>query len=281
MLVLEQVSYRYAGAPRPAIRDVGLQLAEGEVVGLCGASESGKTTVCLVASGLAPRTIRGTLAGRLLVDGLDVAERPMHELVARVGICFQDPTTQLSGVSGTVYEEVAFGPMNLGLPRGEVVERTEAALEALHIVELARRDPGRLSGGQMQLVAIAGLLALRPGHLILDEPTAELDPAGAVLVADAVAALAAGGASILVAEQRTDLLARICHRVVALRDGRIELEGPASDVLGDPRLGELGVAEPSGVRLRRSVERAGLETGRLDGLLDGTVAQMGTEGAPA
>src|SRR6266542_4844394 len=165
MLELESVSYRYAGAAAPSIVDVGLRLAASEVVGLCGASESGKTTVCLVASGLAPRAIRGTLAGRLLIDGEDVQERPMHELVSRVGICFQDPTTQLSGVTSTVYEEVAFGPMNLGMPRAEVITRTEQALERMRITDLASRDTNRLSGGQMQLVAIAGLLALRPDHL--------------------------------------------------------------------------------------------------------------------
>lgn len=282
MLALENVTYRYAGAPQPSIHDVSLQLAETEVVGLCGPSESGKTTVCLVASGLAPRTIRGTLHGRVFIDGVDAAGQPMHELVSRVGICFQDPTTQLSGISGTVYEEVAFGPMNLGLPRDEIVERTEAALEALRIGDLARRDPNRLSGGQMQLVAIAGLLAMRPTHLILDEPTAELDPAGATLVADAVAGLAADGASILIAEQRTDLLARVCHRVVALRDGRIDLEGPALEVLTQPRLIELGVAEPSAVRLRRLIAEAGLDIGRLERALEGSPARDAwTAGEPA
>lgn len=282
MLALENVTYRYAGAPQPSIHDVSLRLAETEVVGLCGPSESGKTTVCLVASGLAPRTIRGTLHGRVFIDGVNTAGQPMHELVSRVGICFQDPTTQLSGISGTVYEEVAFGPMNLGLPRDEIVERTEAALEALRIGDLARRDPNRLSGGQMQLVAIAGLLAMRPTHLILDEPTAELDPAGATLVADAVAGLAAHGASILIAEQRTDLLARVCHRVVALRDGRIDLEGPALEVLTQPRLIELGVAEPSAVRLRRLIAEAGLDIGRLERALEGTPARDAwTAGEPA
>ena len=269
MLTLESVTYRYAGALRPAIREVDLELAATEVVGLCGPSESGKTTVCLVASGLAPRTIRGALEGRLRIDGEDVAGRPMHELVSRVGICFQDPATQLSGVSATAYEEVAFGPMNLGLPLAEIVARTEEALEALRIGDLARRDPSHLSGGQMQLVAIAGLLAMRPAHLILDEPTAELDPAGTRLVADAIGRLAADGRSILIAEQRTDLLARVCHRVAVLSGGRVTLEGPARDVLANPRLKELGVAEPSAVRLRRRVGQAGLDIGRVERALEG------------
>jgi energy-coupling factor transporter ATP-binding protein EcfA2 len=234
MLALESVTYRYAGAPRPSLHDVSLELHEGEVLGLVGASEAGKTTLCLVASGLAPRTVGGTL------------------------IAFASPATQLSGVAATVYEEVGFGPMNLGVPRPELIARIEEALDALRIEPLADRDPAQLSGGQQQLVAIAGLLALRPAHLVLDEPTAQLDPAGTALVAEALAGLAANGASILVAEQKTDLLAGICSRVVALDGGRVVLDGIAAEILADPRLTRLGVAPPAAVRLRRAAAEANL-----------------------
>jgi energy-coupling factor transporter ATP-binding protein EcfA2 len=258
VLALDSVTYRYAGATRPSLRDVSLTLDDGEVVGLAGPSEAGKTTLCLVASGLAPRTVGGTLTGRLLLEGEDAAPMPMHQLAGRIGIAFANPATQLSGVAETVYEEVAFGPMNLGVARDEVIRRTEAALAALRIGHLAPRHPARLSGGQQQLVAIAGLLALRPGLLVLDEPTAQLDPAGSRLVADALARLAGGGASILVAEQKTDLLARICHRVVVLANGSVALDGSTAEVMEDPRLESLGVAAPADVRLRRAAEAAGL-----------------------
>ncbi|MDQ3492503.1 MAG: energy-coupling factor ABC transporter ATP-binding protein [Chloroflexota bacterium] len=264
MLTLDSVSYRYAGADRPSLYDVDLQLADGEVVGVVGASESGKTTLCLVASGLAPRAIRGTLSGRLLIDGQDVVDARMHELMAHTGVCFQDPATQLSGVTGSVFEEVAFGPMNLGLPLDEVLSRTQGALVVLGIDHLSERDPARLSGGQMQLVAIGGLLAMRPAHLILDEPTAQLDPAGTLLVADALASLASRGTSILISEQKTDLLARICDRVIALEQGRIQLSGPADATLAAPALESLGVAAPSAVRLRRSASVAGVDPARIE-----------------
>ena len=171
----------------------------------------------------------------------------------------QNPATQRSGVAETVYEEIAFGPANLGVPLDELIERTESAMAALRIEQLAERDPARLSGGQQQLVAIAGLLALRPQHLVLDEPTAQLDPAGTDLVAEAIARLAADGASILLAEHKTDLLADIATRVVALDAGRVTLDGTARDVLGNPRLEELGVAAPSRVRLERLAAAAGVE----------------------
>jgi energy-coupling factor transporter ATP-binding protein EcfA2 len=264
VLSLDGVRYRYAGAARPSLLDIDLEVGSGEVVGLTGASEAGKTTLCLVASGLAPRAIRGELVGRVLLDNDDTAALRMDEMVTRVGICFQDPATQLSGVCGTVYEEVAFGPMNLGLPREEIVARTEGALSALAIAKLAARDPARLSGGQAQLVALAGILAMRPGHLILDEPTAQLDPQGTELVAEAVASLAAAGSSILIAEQKTDLLERVCQRVVVLAGGRIVMDGPGGVVLTDPRLPGMGVAPPSSVRLRDAVAGAGLDPALIE-----------------
>jgi energy-coupling factor transport system ATP-binding protein len=260
---LEGVGYRYAGATAAALLDIDLELRDGEVLGLTGASEAGKTTLCLVVSGLAPRTVGGQILGRITLDGEDVDAWPMHRLSQRVGIGFQNPSTQLSQVSDTVFEEVAFGPMNLALPRDEVVDRTWTALETLRIGVLAERDPRRLSGGQQQLVAIAGLLAMRPEHLVLDEPTAQLDPAGSRLVADAISRLATDGASILVAEQKTDLLGAICARTIVLGAGRVALQGRTADTLADPRLGELGVAEPSGVRLRRAAAAAGLRDERL------------------
>ena len=270
MLTLDSVSYRYAGARRAALRDVSLELGDGEVLGVIGASEAGKTTLALVASGLAPRAIGGMLRGRLLIDGQDVAAARMHELAARVGIGFQNPGTQLSGVTETVFEEVAFGPMNLGVPRSEVIARTWEALAGLRIDHLTERDPARLSGGQQQLVAIAGLLALRPAHLVLDEPTAQLDPAGTRLVADALATLAAAGTSICVIEQKTDLLARLADRVAVIDGGTVAFVGPSADVLADPRLIDLGISAPSAVRLRRAADAAGLEAPqrhRLDAAL--------------
>ncbi|MGH2512046.1 MAG: energy-coupling factor ABC transporter ATP-binding protein, partial [Candidatus Limnocylindrales bacterium] len=168
MLHLDGVGYRYAGYARPVLHDIDLTLHDGEIVGVTGANESGKSTLCLVASGLAPGSIGGSLSGRLTIDGTDMAGRPLYELSTRVGIGFQNPATQLSGVTGSVFEEIALGPMNLGLPARETVERTKAAMAILGIEGLREREPRRISGGQAQLVVIASLLAMRPAHLVLD-----------------------------------------------------------------------------------------------------------------
>lgn len=258
-LQLHSVGYRYAGADGNALSGVELEFSGGEVIGVAGASEAGKSTLCLVAAGLAPGTIGGHLSGTAHIDDLSTADAPAHLLAQRCGILFQHPATQLSGTAPTVWEEVALGPRNLALPLAEVVARTWAALRLLDIEALAERDPHRLSGGQMQLVALASVLAMQPAYLILDEPTAQLDPAGTELVARAVGGLREGGTSILIAEQKTDLLATLCDQLLVLVEGRPVRHGPAAEVLADERLAGWGVAPPAPVRLRRALSAAGVE----------------------
>lgn len=258
-LVLDGVTYRYAGSARPALDSIDLSIGPGEVVGVVGANEAGKSTMCLVAAGLAPATIGGRLEGRVTIDDLVTASARPHELAQRCGVLFQNPVTQLSGTAPTVWEEVAFGPRNLGLPLGLIVERVESALRALAIAELAPRDPRRLSGGQAQLVALAGMVAMRPAYLVLDEPTSQLDPLGTKLVGAALVDLLADTETgILVVEHKTDLLSEIAQRVVVLADGRIAATGPTADILADPRLAEWGVEAPSAIRIGRAARAAGV-----------------------
>jgi energy-coupling factor transport system ATP-binding protein len=253
MLELNGISYRYAGYANEVLHDVDLRLDDGEIVGVVGPNEAGKSTLCLVASGLAPASIGGSLRGKLTIDGVPTTGLATHELAERVVIGFQNPNTQRSGIAATVFEEIAVGPMNLGLPVTETVQRTREAISRLRLEPIVRRDPQRLSGGQSQLVAIASLLAMRPRHVILDEPTAQLDPAGTQLVGDALRALAEAGTSLLIAEHKTDLLDGLCTRIVAIDGGQIVLEGRTSAVFEDAALVELGVEPPSRVRLSRAI----------------------------
>lgn len=259
MLELRDATYRYAGYAKPAIRNVSLRLDAGEIVGLVGANEAGKSTICLVASGLAPASVGGGLDGTLTIDGEPMKGRPVHELAERVAIGFQDPATQRSGIAATVFEEVALGPMNLGLPARETIGRVRASLALLRIEDLAERDPTRLSGGQGQLVAIASLLAMRPRHIILDEPTAQLDPEGTRLVAAALRDLAAVGTALLIVEHKMDLLDGLCDRVAVVAEGRVVAEGPAGAILADERLEAWGVEPPSRIRLSRALAARGLD----------------------
>jgi len=259
MLQLTGVSYRYAGYKNEVLHDIDLRLADGEIVGLVGPNEAGKSTLCLVASGLAPASVGGSLRGELTIDGQATAGWSTHELAERVVVGFQNPNTQRSGIAATVFEEIALGPMNLGLDVPETVERTREAIGLLRLEGIIRRDPTRLSGGQSQLVAIASLLAMRPRHVILDEPTAQLDPAGTRLVGEALRSLAATGTSLLIAEHKTDLLDGLCSRIVAIDGGRIVTNGSPAAVFDDPRLMEIGVEPPSRARLSRALAAGGFD----------------------
>lgn len=257
-VTLAGATYRYAGATRVALDNVSLDVLPGRVTGVVGATESGKSTLCLVASGLAPGSIGGKLEGSVVIDGVDTRTMPSHEAPQKCGVLFQNPTTQLSGTAQTVWEEVAFGPRNLGLTIHEIVERVSWALAITRIEPLAARDPNLLSGGQAQLVALASILALRPAYLVLDEPTSQLDPFGTRLVGGALVELAREpGTGILVVEHKTDLLAGMADDVVALDGGRVVLRGPARDVLSDPHLASIGVAPPSVVRIERALTATG------------------------
>jgi energy-coupling factor transport system ATP-binding protein len=259
MLQLTGVTYRYAGYARPVLLDVDLRLDDGEIVGLVGPNEAGKSTLCLVASGLAPTSIGGDLKGTLTLDGTPAAGLKTHELAERVVVGFQNPNTQRSGIAATVIEEIALGPMNLGLTVAETVARTHEAIARLRLAHLVERDPQRLSGGQAQLVGIASLLAMRPRHVILDEPTAQLDPAGTRLVGEALRSLAEAGTSLLIAEHKTDLLDGLCGRIIVIDGGRIVLDGPTATVFDDRQLATLGVEPPARARLGRALAERGLD----------------------
>lgn len=221
MLELRSVSYRYAGARRPAIEGVDLSIGDGEILGLVGPNESGKTTTCLVASGFAPVSIGGELTGEVLLDGTSLAVHAPWELAGRTGLLLADVAAQRSGMTASVMEEVAFGPVNLGLEVAKTLEQAHWAMAALGIEAFADRAPANVSGGQARLVAIASILAMRPRLLVLDEPVGELDTDGTRRVVAALRDLAAAGTGVLVAEHDAAFLAALGARVLTVRDGRL------------------------------------------------------------
>ena len=264
-LRLRAVGYAYAGTAAAVLRDIDLDVEGGQILGIVGPNDAGKSTLCLVAAGLAPNVIGGRLTGSVEIDGVDVRGLRPYEVAQRVGILFQNPQTQLSGTAATVFEEVAFGPRNLGLPIGELVERVEWALDAVGIGALAARDPQRVSGGQAQLIALASVLALRPAVLVLDEPTSQLDPAGTRLVADRLARIAAeSGAALVIVEHKASVLAGMATDVVVLDEGRIAVRG-GIEVLGRPDVAALGVQPPAATVIARAAGEAGVAD-RLAGL---------------
>ena len=177
MIEVEALSFKYLGRRRPALRDVSFRVERGESLLVLGPSGCGKSTLALALNGLIPHSVEGEIRGTVWVNGLDTREASPARLAQTVGMVFQDPEAQFCML--TVEEEVAFGLENLAVPRAEMDARIEDALDAVGLLERRRERIDRLSGGQKQRLALACVLAMRPPVLVLDEPTAQLDPVGA------------------------------------------------------------------------------------------------------
>ncbi len=258
-ITLEHVTYFYPQSREPALRDINLSVAAGSITAIIGGNGAGKSTLCAVLAGFIPHHFRGDLVGRVVVAGRNTQETPLAELVTQVGLVFQDPYNQLSGARLTVAEEVAFGLENLGVPRPEMQPRVDSALQLVGLNGLATRSPYDLSGGEMQRLALACILVMEPRILVLDEPTAQLDPLGTRQMFGAIRSIAAERrCTVVVAEQKIEWLASFADRVVALHEGTVVLDGLPRAVLTSPRLAEIGVDPLRYTTAARRARAAGL-----------------------
>ena len=226
-LVLEDVSFRYRDRTGAAISHISFEAHPGEILLIAGASGCGKTTLVRAVNGLIPRSYKGELTGRVLVFGEETGGWKLSQISQQVGTVLQDPERQILGTK--VLNEVAFGLENLNLPREEILARVDETLDLLKITHLRDRETFLLSGGEKQKVALAGVLAMRPRILLLDEPLASLDPASAQDSLDMVRSLADQGMTVLLVEHRVEDVLRIRpDRVMFLSDGTIRYLGPLS-----------------------------------------------------
>ncbi|WP_017559598.1 energy-coupling factor ABC transporter ATP-binding protein [Nocardiopsis baichengensis] len=252
VLAVRDLEFGYADAP-PVFRGLELDVPTGGVLAVLGPNGGGKTTLLrLLAGSLRPRR------GRVLVDGDPVrpGRRGLAELRRRVQLVFQDPDDQL--FSASVRQDVSFGPMNQGLEPAEAAERVDGALAALGLDGLADRPVHLLSYGQRKRAALAGALAMRPSVLVLDEPTAGLDPMGVEAMLDTLDGLRADGATLVVSTHDVDLAYRWAERV-ALIDHGLLAEGPAREILADhDLLSAARLRSAWGPAVERTLRRSGL-----------------------
>ena len=210
-----------------ALRDIDFKAAKGEFVAMLASNGSGKTTLIKVITGLLKPQ-----KGRVMISGIAIEKLPKTELYQQVGVVFQNPTDQL--FAETVEEDIAFGPRNLGLAEDEVQRRTQEALDAVEATALRKRPIHHLSFGEQKRVAIAGVLAMHPSILILDEPTAGLDPAGEILMMRLLSRLnKINGITVILATHSVDMLPLFADRIYILNMGRVLAEGPAEEVFND------------------------------------------------
>ena len=223
-LVVENLTFKYRVRPELAIENISFELKQGELLLIAGSSGCGKTTLARCINGLVPRSYRGERSGRVLLHGKEVTELKIAEMAQVVGTLLQDPERQI--VASNVYNEIAFGPENLGLPHDEIEARIEQALKRLKIEYLRDRETFNLSGGEKQKVALAGLLAMNPSILLLDEPLASLDPASAHDALKIFRSLADEGKTIILVEHRVeDSIEAKPDRLLYMESGRIKYLG--------------------------------------------------------
>ena len=258
IIEVKDVTFTYSGAQRHALERVSLAVAEGEFVGVIGPSGAGKSTLTGVMSGAVPHHFAGELYGACLVDGKDTCEVTLTDVSRLVGSVLQDIEAQF--VSSNVRDELLFGLENFGVTHDEIPARMQQALETVGIEDLRDREIATLSGGQKQKVAIAAILALRPRVLVLDEPTAALDPVSSTLVFETLCEVnRLAGITVVVIEQKVALLSEYCSRVVVLDQGKLVFDDTPRKVFSHgERLREIGVDSPRVARVSNSLAAAGL-----------------------
>ncbi len=233
MITIEELSHIYPDGTE-ALQSISLQIPRGELLLFCGSNGSGKTTLLRHLNGLLKPT-----RGRVLLDGMEVSDHS-REVVTRVGMVFQDPDSQILGE--TVWEDIAFGPENLGLQRDEVHARVQTALELTELQAMAHKSCLWLSGGERKRLAIAGILALGPETLVLDEPFANLDYPSTQQVLTQIVRLHAAGHTILLSTHDIEKVVAHVDRIAVLAAGELKLLGAPEAVL--PELAVYGVRPP-------------------------------------
>lgn len=249
VITVGKLRYRYPHTKELALDGVDFSVEKGEFIGIIGENGAGKSTLSQAIMGLVPQFYKGAYGGKIMVDGLEAGKTPVAQLCGHVGLVFQNPFNQLSGAKDNVYEEVAFGMQNLGVPAEEMKKRVEEALKLLDIWQYRDRNPFDLSGGQMQRVAIASVLVMRPDVMILDEPTSQLDPQGSDEVFQAVEKLTNSGITILMIEQKIEKMAAYCDRILLLHKGKQIAFDTPQKVFSLKNLEEYGILAPAFTRI--------------------------------
>ena len=246
---VENLKYRYPNTTKLALDGLDFEIEKGSFIGIIGENGAGKSTLCQAFNGLVPGFFKGAYGGKVLIGDTEVAKTTVSKLCQKVGLVFQNPFNQLSGAKETVFEEIAFGLQNFGVPKEEMISRVNEVMELLDIADYRDRNPFDLSGGQMQRVALAGILAMKPEVIVLDEPTSQLDPAGSEEVFAAVDKLAKSGITIIMVEQKLEKLAEYCDRILLLHQGKqIAFDSP-EQIFSREDLQNYGVNPPAYTRI--------------------------------
>ncbi len=241
IIELQEISYSYPRTETKSLKQIDWVVGRGQRMMIMGPTGAGKTTLCLCLNGLIPQLLGGNLTGHLLIEGKDIRQYRVQTLAQHIGLVLQDPETQIFGL--TVAEDIAFGPGNFLVPLQDIETRVKESLALVGLAGFENRNPGELSGGEKQRLAIAGVIALRPEILVLDEPASELDPAGRAVIYRTLSDLGREeNLTVLMVENSAEVIIDKADAVIVLNQGKIAWQGPPQPLFRDiPRLSGLGI----------------------------------------
>ncbi|MGK7377500.1 energy-coupling factor ABC transporter ATP-binding protein [Planococcus sp. 1R117A] len=258
MIDLKNVSYRYPVSDDYVLKNVSFSIEKGKFTAIIGNNSSGKTTLCNTIRGFIPHFYKGDLEGEVLVDGIPIQDAQLGQLAEKVGYVFQNPFIQVSGVKDNVFEEVAFGLENLGVPVDEIRLRVEEMLKLVNIDHLRDKNPFELSGGQRQRVALASIIVMDPDILVIDEPTSQLDPIGTEQIFDIIRLMKERGKTIVLVEHKMDLIAEYADDLLVMHKGELVMQGAVRDIFADPQFGQYDIQYPHVTELALLLQKAGM-----------------------
>ncbi len=260
VIEIKNLTYTYPGGERPSIKDVSLTVEKGEFVLITGPSGCGKTTLCRCFNGLVPHFYQGEVTGEVTVAGVNALESHTCDMAKYVGMVFQNPENQLFALS--IEKDVAFGLENVSVPRSEMRQKVDWALNQTGIYDIRERSPHEISGGQQQRVAIASVLAMEPEIIVLDEPTSFLDPLSAEKIFEVIYRLnKEQGITVVLVEHRLDLTAKYADHLVVMDRGIVRLDGNPRDILSNEETRLIGVGIPKATLLYQQLKKEGFPLG--------------------
>lgn len=265
---VKHLKYKYPGTDKLILNDISFTVEKGEFIGVIGQNATGKSTLCFSLSGLIPHFFKGGYGGHVTVNDMIVETSELSDIIKTVGLVFENPFSQMTGSKFTVYEEIGFGLENIGIPRREMRKRIDQSLAIMNLTDLSDRSPFALSGGQMQRVAIASVIAMNPDILVLDEPTSQLDPQSSRNVFEVVEDLSNQGITIIMAEHNMEHIAKFADKVLLLHEGkRIDFDTP-ENIFSRDDLSQYGVAPPVVTSVARQLDIKHKDTGRYPILIE-------------
>lgn len=261
MIEVSNFTFQYRESSEPTVKNISLTIPSGAFVGITGPAGSGKSTLTYAINGIIPHCYPGEYFGSVIVDGIDTVDASLTDISRLVGSVCQDIDSQI--VSTVVEDEILYGLENFGVSKDEIPGRLDEALQTMGIADLKDRTIDSLSGGQKQKVAVASVIAMKPSILVLDEPTAELDPASSLAVFELLASYANNnGTTVIVVEQKIALLSEFADMLLIVNNGEITCAGTPDEVLThSEELLRIGINCPRSTTLMNELKQQGMYSG--------------------